>query len=78
MDKIQIEKVLEDMDNPDGGMVSHAAKDYFDLHYKHHETEVDEYLIKEIKRSNIKITALILSMIIGIIYIILKIKNYIF
>ena len=34
MDKIQIEKVLEDMDNPDGGMVSHAAKDYFDLHYK--------------------------------------------
>lgn len=30
---VPLQKVMEDMDNPDGGMVSIAAKDYYMLHY---------------------------------------------
>lgn len=32
-DKIPIEQVLEDMHNPNGGLVSWAARDYYYLNY---------------------------------------------
>lgn len=32
-DKIPIEKVIEDMSNPDGGIVLSAARDYYETHY---------------------------------------------
>ena len=32
-DKIPLEKVLDDMYNPNGGVVSWAARDYYYIHY---------------------------------------------
>jgi len=32
-DKIPIEQVLDDMNNPKGGVVSYAARDYYYLNY---------------------------------------------
>lgn len=32
-DKIPIEQVLDDMNNPNGGIVSYAARDYYYLTY---------------------------------------------
>lgn len=36
-DYVPIEKVIEDMSNPDGGMVAYAARDYYETHYTNND-----------------------------------------
>ncbi len=39
-EKVPIERVLADMYDPDGGLISNAARDYYYLHYATPEEQV--------------------------------------
>lgn len=63
---VPLEKVIEDMGNPDGGMVSYAATDYYYTNYLYQleedqkEKELQEMHSKILKRLAITVVILLI------------------
>lgn len=89
-DKIPVEEVLEDISDPNGGIVSSAAKDYLEINYmkkdyntvkkmiKDAEKDYDglERMIKNVEKGEYILIGLVTGYIIYIIYIIIYVLYF--
>lgn len=65
-DKIPVEKVIDDMYNPDGGMVSLSARDYY---YENYATKEEKKIMDEHDRIHRNLLVMLGILLIALVLI---------
>lgn len=74
-EKIPVDKVLDDMYNPNGGMVSHAARDYYYQNYATDEEKAE--MDREDEIANVTLKVIVGAFIAALAYVSIKLMFFI-